>query len=127
MPKHKETIRLPSLTIEVPVECDVYGHKEPWPCGHVVTFADHMSPVGGQGYREIGIRARNSNDNHFVKLPFNSKGIICDNRFGLALYATHLYVNAGRLENQSVLMWYWVAFNDEFLWVRCDWLKSFTE
>lgn len=103
------------------VKAGAVGHENPWPNGTVVAFADHLVKVGGQGYRRLG--AHDTDDDRWVKLPFETKGIVTDNAFDVEEYSGRIDVTSGRLAD-VIHMWYWVAFPQEFLWVRCDWLQK---
>lgn len=112
-------------TIDLRVKVGVaFGHKNPWPSGTVITFADHLGRIGGQGYRQLGTYV--TEDDRYAKLPFESVGIINEHKFGLDDYASRVNVKFGSLEN-TVHMWYWIAFPSEFLWVRYDWIKPWSK
>jgi hypothetical protein len=108
------------LELEIKITARVYGHVSPWPNGTIVTFAKHMSVVGGQGFRRLSVHK--DDDDRWVKLPYESVGIVNDHKNALEEYASQVNVNAGKLSSPAY-QWYWVAFNEEILWVRCDWLR----
>lgn len=110
---------------DIKVKGTKYGHRTPWPSGTVVTFADHMSVVGGQGYKRLDVYEKE--DDRFVKLPYESIGVVTADEYAIDSSLFHLDVQSGRITGPSALVhqWYWVAFRDELLWVRCDWLRPY--
>lgn len=113
---------LGTRTINITVNVDVIGHERPWKTGTLVTFAEHLSKIGGQGFRDIGI-TESDNRSRFVKLPFESIGIVNAHKIAIEEFANRIFVRAGNLDDIAH-MWYLVAFSSEMLWVRCDWLKD---
>ncbi len=109
-----------SHIVEIQVTARVFGHENPWPSGTIVTFSKHMSVVGGQGYRRLDVHK--TDDDRWVRLPYESVGIISDHKYAVEEFANQVNVSAGKLDN-IVHQWYWVAFQPEILWVRCDWLR----
>lgn len=120
MKAHEQhTTWLDDMIIDIKVKTKVMGHRVPWPKGYVVAFAEHLSHVGGQGYRRIGVHE--PEDGRWIPLPFETKGIVTDHCFAVEDYVSSMSVTCGRLAS-CTYMWYWVEFPKEFLWVRCDWL-----
>ena len=109
--------------VQVEARGRAFGHRNPWPSGTIVRFADHMSAVGGQGFRRLGVLKGDNEppENYWTKLPFETRGIVTHSIVSYVEYDSRINVEFGRLK-ETLHLWYYVAFEQEMLWVRCDWL-----